>query len=108
MSVKWFRAGGGGGSGGRRRASLSSGASADQVVGAGGEFEELVGVSGGFYQPSVDDLQCRILVEVASKVEGDDKSKICDHGCVVLCALQDIILSHSVAQSEIWTATNLV
>ncbi len=32
------------------------------------EFEELEGITGGFYQPSVDDVGCRIIVECTSKV----------------------------------------
>ena len=80
ISIKWFRAGGRS-SGGRPDTAVQSSPSSSTVVGFG-HFEELVGVNGGFYQPSVDDLNCRIIVECSSKVATDENTSMRDHGCV--------------------------
>ncbi len=82
VTVKWFRTGGEGGSGGRT--GVGGGACGGDVsaVCAGGDFELLEGVTGGFYQPSVDDVGCRIIVECAAVAGRGANSRMCDHGCV--------------------------
>lgn len=81
VSLRWFRISAAGGTSGGRPPPASVPSPADLAgTTASGDFEELQGVVGGFYQPSVDDVDCRIIVECKSKASGDHNATTCDHG----------------------------